>query len=181
MKRALLLLLALSAFELGAADPPDGQALIGQAYEAQGRANHQALTNAIAQFRQLADRYPTSLEELVTKGILAEIPAAPPGQKFAYDPKTGRVTLTGTPAPVQLPEPTQKNVMAMALDAQAKANLKNVRTALNVYVMEHDGQYPAKLEELVKIGMLEKLPTPPAGTKYSYDPKTGKVDYVKTK
>jgi len=43
---------------------------------------------------------------------------------------------------------------------------------------EHEGQFPAKLEELVKSGMRDRLPSPPAGMKYAYDPKTGKVDFV---
>lgn len=31
------------------------------------------------------------------------------------------------------------------------------------------------LNQLVQVGMLKQLPTPPAGKKYAYDEKTGKV------
>jgi competence protein ComGC len=176
MNRLIVLAsLAITAL-VSAADP---QNALSRAVEIQSQANLQAIQNAINSFKGTNDRNPTSLDELVTAGFLTELPAAPEGQKFVYDAQTGSVTVTGTPIPPKLPAPTPENAMKMALDVQAKSNLKKVTTALNVYMTEHDGQFPAKLDELVSSGMLDKLPAPPAGAKYSYDPKTGKVDFVR--
>jgi hypothetical protein len=47
------------------------------------------LKQAIQNFQITEERFPTSLQELVTKGYLREIPAAPYGMKIDYDAKTG--------------------------------------------------------------------------------------------
>lgn len=162
-----------------AEDPPvDGEKQIGRALEIQGQANLDAIKSAINSFRQGKARYPRDLQELVSSHFINALPAAPAGQRFVYDAQMGSVILVGTPATPKLPAPTPANAMAMALDVQAKANLKKITTALNVYMTEHEGQFPDQLEELVKSGMLDKLPPPPSGMKYFYDPKSGKVDYV---
>jgi hypothetical protein len=38
-------------------------------------------------------RYPKDLDELVTEKFIPQIPAAPYGMKYDYDPKTGLVTV----------------------------------------------------------------------------------------
>ncbi len=38
-----------------------------------------------------------------------------------------------------------------------------------------NGRYPSSLNELVEQGIIDKLPAPPQGTQYTYDPGTGKV------
>ncbi len=38
-------------------------------------------------------RYPTSLQELVEKGYIKELPKPPTGQEISYDPATGAVSL----------------------------------------------------------------------------------------
>lgn len=35
----------------------------------------------------------TNLDQLVTHRVVSRLPAAPPGQKFVYDPQTGKVSL----------------------------------------------------------------------------------------
>ena len=40
---------------------------------------------------------------------------------------------------------------------------------------DQEGRYPKSLNELVSSGTLPKLPTPPNGMKFDYDPATGKV------
>ena len=174
----IFFLLAISfALSTRAQQTNDAAKLIGQALDIRAQANLQALQNAIANFRAMNDRNPASLEELVQSGLLESMPEG----KFLYDPQKGTVSIAADPkaAAPKLPDPTPQNVMAMALDVQAKANLKKVQTALNIYMSENEGQFPEKLEDLVKHGILDKLPPPPAGAKYSYDPKTGKVDFVK--
>jgi hypothetical protein len=49
------------------------------------------LTQAIQQFHEMEDRYPKSLEELVTTHYLGAMPKAPYGMAFQYDPNTGQV------------------------------------------------------------------------------------------
>jgi competence protein ComGC len=48
---------------------------------------------AIQNFQITEDRFPASLDELVSKGYLRQIPAAPYGMKLQYDPKTGAVSM----------------------------------------------------------------------------------------
>ncbi|HDN97698.1 MAG: hypothetical protein DRP67_04510 [Candidatus Omnitrophota bacterium] len=47
------------------------------------------LRNKINTFQIEEGRYPNSLEELVEKGYIDEIPRPPKGMEFVYDPKTG--------------------------------------------------------------------------------------------
>lgn len=51
------------------------------------------LKQAIQNFQISEDRLPASLDELVAKGHLRQIPPAPNGMKIQYDPKTGAVTV----------------------------------------------------------------------------------------
>jgi hypothetical protein len=51
------------------------------------------LKQAIQNFQITEERFPATLDELVSKGYLRKIPAAPYGMKIQYDPKTGRVAV----------------------------------------------------------------------------------------
>lgn len=48
---------------------------------------HRPLSSAMYRFFNEHDRFPRSLNELVEVKILKEIPAPPPGKKFAWDSK----------------------------------------------------------------------------------------------
>jgi hypothetical protein len=48
---------------------------------------HRPLSSAMYRFFNEHDRFPRSFNELVETKILAEVPAPPPGKKFAWDPK----------------------------------------------------------------------------------------------
>lgn len=52
------------------------------------------LRQAIQNFRVTEDRLPASLQELVTAGLLREVPQAPAGMRLDYDAKTGEVRMT---------------------------------------------------------------------------------------
>ena len=52
-----------------------------------------ALDKAISAYQMEHGSNPSSLTQLTKEGLIHEIPAAPKGQKFQYDPKTGKVTL----------------------------------------------------------------------------------------
>src|SRR5258706_10470562 len=71
------------------------------------------------------------------------------------------------------------------LGAAAKAKQSAVKTldtaGLNQQVQlffAQEGRYPKSLNELVKPGYLSKLPDPPTGTKFDYNPATGEVKIV---
>jgi len=49
------------------------------------------LKNLIDAFYIEEGRYPESLQELVDKGYIKEIPEPPEGMNYYYDPKTGKV------------------------------------------------------------------------------------------
>ena len=50
-----------------------------------------SLTQAIQMFNVSEGRFPTDLNELVSKGYMSRIPDAPYRQKIVYDPTTGEV------------------------------------------------------------------------------------------
>jgi hypothetical protein len=51
------------------------------------------LKQLVDSFYVQAGRYPASLQELVDKGYIKELPKPPAGQEISYDPATGAVTL----------------------------------------------------------------------------------------
>jgi hypothetical protein len=52
-----------------------------------------SLDSAIKTFHEQENRYPKTLDELVSSGTLAKLPAPPNGMKFSYDPATGTVKI----------------------------------------------------------------------------------------
>ena len=50
-----------------------------------------SLKQAIEQFQAAEERFPNSLDELVTQRYLARLPEPPPGMKFDYHPQTGAI------------------------------------------------------------------------------------------
>lgn len=71
------------------------------------------------------------------------------------------------------------------LGAAAQGQKKAIRTldqaGLNQTVQMFyatEGRYPKDLNELVKPDYLSKLPAPPAGMKFDYNPQTGQVKVV---
>ena len=47
------------------------------------------VNSAINQYKATSTQPPTSLQELITEGLLAELPAVPNGMKWQYNPQTG--------------------------------------------------------------------------------------------
>jgi hypothetical protein len=69
-----------------------------------------------------------------------------------------------------------------AVSKAQKAAAKTVGTAsvdqaIKVF-FEQENRYPKDLDELVSSGTLPKLPTPPNGMKFDYDPAAGTVKIV---
>jgi tetratricopeptide (TPR) repeat protein len=61
-----------------------------------------ALTNALAQYRERTGAAATSLDDLVTAGIVSEIPHEPFGGRYVLDPKDGTVHNTSHNSPLRL-------------------------------------------------------------------------------
>jgi len=53
-------------------------------------------------------------------------------------------------------------------------NLMYLKNKLNTYKRQN-GRYPDSLQKLVDEGFIERIPEPPAGMQYDYDPATGKI------
>ena len=51
------------------------------------------VNSAINQFKATSSQPPASLQELITEGLLAELPPVPNGMKWQYNPQTGEATV----------------------------------------------------------------------------------------
>ena len=72
--------------------PADYVGAIGQAHKAAKKTlGAVGLDQALKTFFAEENRFPKDLNELVTKGTVAQIPPAPAGMKYDYDAKTGIV------------------------------------------------------------------------------------------
>ena len=70
--------------------PVDYIGAVGKAQQsAQKSLSTLGLDQAIKAFYTDEGRFPTNLNELVAKGSVGQMPAAPHGMKFDYDPKSG--------------------------------------------------------------------------------------------
>jgi hypothetical protein len=49
------------------------------------------LDQAIKSFSATEGRFPKDLDELVSKGVINQVPPAPRGMKYDYDPKAGTI------------------------------------------------------------------------------------------
>ncbi len=63
------------------------------------------------------------------------------------------------------------NALKKSKAMDAELYLKN---KINTFQIQ-EGRYPSSLDELVEKKYLEKLPEPPRGMVFQYDPSTGKV------
>ena len=54
------------------------------------------VNSAINQFKATSSQPPTNLQELITEGLLAELPAVPNGMKWQYNPQTGEAAVVPT-------------------------------------------------------------------------------------
>lgn len=53
-------------------------------------------------------------------------------------------------------------------------DLLYLKNKINTYKRQN-GRYPASLQQLVNEGFVDKIPEPPTGMQYEYDPSTGKL------
>lgn len=72
--------------------PADYVGAIGQAQKsAQKTLSTVGIDQALKAFYATEGRFPTELNELVTKGVLTQIPSAPRGMKYQYDATAGTI------------------------------------------------------------------------------------------
>ena len=72
--------------------PADYVGALGQAHQSAKKAlGAVGLDQALKTFFAEENRFPKDLNELVTKGTIAQIPPPPAGMKYDYDAKTGIV------------------------------------------------------------------------------------------
>jgi hypothetical protein len=58
--------------------------------------------------------------------------------------------------------------------AAKNTGLISIQQAIQLFQAE-ENRFPTNLKEVVDSGYLPRLPAPPAGSRYSYDPRTGHV------
>ena len=58
--------------------------------------------------------------------------------------------------------------------SEKKINLANIQNAIKQF-QAVEGRFPKSLSELVKEGYYSKIPAPPRGMRYVYNPKNGQV------
>jgi hypothetical protein len=72
--------------------PADYVGALGKAQKsAQKTVGALGLDQAIKSFAAEEGRYPTNLDELVSKGTVSSIPNPPAGMKYSYDSKSGTI------------------------------------------------------------------------------------------
>jgi hypothetical protein len=72
--------------------PADYVGALGKAQKsAQKTLGAVGLDQAIKVFSSEEGRFPTNLNELVSKGTIGQVPPPPRGMKYDYDPKTGAI------------------------------------------------------------------------------------------
>jgi len=103
MKNLFLILLAILFFISGcnrnnnnSTSPTDKVKKFGQKIERtfkRGKLTNTTmyLKNKIITYQREEGRYPESLQELVDKGYIKEIPKPPEGMNYYYDPKIGKI------------------------------------------------------------------------------------------
>ena len=76
----------------GSANPADYvRGTLSAGENAKATVGAATIQRAIQMYKVQEGKNPSSLKQLVSKGLLPEIPSAPVGKKFSYNAKTGKV------------------------------------------------------------------------------------------
>ncbi len=90
---------------------------------------------------------------------------------FTFSCNKKKEELTPLNAPMKYGETMGKAIKK----AKAMDEILYLKNKINTFQIQ-EGRYPNSLEELVEKGYIEKLPEPPEGMKFYYNPKTGNVE-----
>lgn len=117
------------------------------------------LTNVVVHFRERHGRLPHSWNEPLQDGLLASLPQEPFGGAYLYDPQANKVRSTTT------------------IDREMTRQAGVVTNLLPVAREKLGGSYPGTIEEMVKMDLLDEVPSRPLGIALTYDPATGTVSW----
>jgi hypothetical protein len=98
-------------------------------------------------------------------------------QESATPQPTNASTTTDSGNPITAPVDYLGAVAKAQKSAVKTVDLASLSQAIKLFQVGEE-RNPASLQELVTQGYLPKLPEPPAGMKFDYDPKTGQVSMV---
>jgi UDP-N-acetylmuramyl pentapeptide phosphotransferase/UDP-N-acetylglucosamine-1-phosphate transferase len=116
----------------------------------------ESISGQIARYRDREGGYPPTVEALVDRGDMQEIPALPVGWTLEYDRFSGMLTAND-----------RRRAHAVGL-------ARSVHDEVRLY-REREGAFPVTIAELVDFGYLEEEPEMPAGFGLRYNPNTGQV------
>jgi hypothetical protein len=111
----------------------------------------------------------------LTSVAIAMLFAAGCGEKSSQPTQSTNSASSGSPltAPVDY-----LGAVAKAQQSAVKTvDTTSIKKAIDLFAADN-GRYPKDLNELVAQKYMPQIPTPPVGTKFSYDPQTGEVKVV---
>jgi tetratricopeptide (TPR) repeat protein len=117
------------------------------------------LSNVIVAFRAKHGRLPHSWSEPLQEGLIASLPQEPFGGAYLYDPQANKVRSTTT------------------IDREMRRQAAVVTNLLPVARQKLGGSYPGTIEEMVRMDILDAVPSRPLGIALTYDPATGSVSW----
>lgn len=121
----------------------------------------------------------TAPEDLIKAGLLSKLPSPPPGMEFAYSPKRHAIELLPFGVKVKGLGSNSDDPTVKALGgSDAQAQLKMLNELVMVWEQTSAERRFSSPEDLVKAGLLSRLPAPPAGLKFSFNPKLHAVELV---
>lgn len=158
------------------ADNPITKALVGNDTQAQVR----ALNELLMVWEQTNSEQPfTAPEDLVKAGLLSKLPSPPPGMEFVFSPLRHAIEVVPLGVTVRGVGSNPDNPMAKALaGSDAQAHLKMLNELLAVWEQTNAAQPFAAPEDLIKAGLLSRLPNPPPGMKFAFNPKGHMIELV---
>lgn len=158
------------------ADNPMTKALVGNDAQAHVR----ALNELLMVWEQTNTEQPFAApEDLVKAGLLSKLPSPPPGMEFVFSPQRHAIEVVPVGVAIRGVGSNPDNPMAKALaGSDAQTHLKMLNELLAVWEQTNAAQPFTAPEDLVKAGLLSRLPNPPPGLKFAFNPKRHAVDLV---
>lgn len=157
-------------------DNPVTKALVGNDAQAHVR----ALNELLMVWEQTNTEQPFAApEDLVKAGLLSKLPSPPPGMEFVFSPQRHAIEVVPRGVTVRGVGSNPDNPMAKALaGSDAQTQLKLLNELVMVWEQTKADRPFTAPEDLVKAGLLSRLPTPPAGMKFVFNPKQHAVELV---
>lgn len=158
------------------ADNPMTRALVGNDPQAHVR----ALNELLMVWEQTNTERPFAAPgDFVRAGLLSKLPNPPPGMEFVFSPQRHAIEVVPVGVAIRGVGSNPDNPMAKALGGgDAQEHLKMLNELLAVWEQASAAQPFTAPEDLVKAGLLSRLPNPPPGMKFVFNPKQHAVELV---